>query len=137
MAATREKRFERPWAHNLLNFFLVLAYLALLNNGFSSNIIYSTTTAPEIIEAYSIHYGVRAQPLIDTLWCESHFEPDAIHYNDGHGNSYGIAQINTYYNPSISRREALNPIFSIDFAARMFSQGKATMWSCYRAVNDS
>lgn len=90
---------------------------------------YSTTTASVIISAYAIHYGITARPLIDTLKCESGFNDTAVGDNNS---SFGVAQIHLPAHPDITKEEALNPFFSIDWAAREFAAGRANEWTCYR-----
>ena len=97
-------------------------------------VVYSTSTAPAIIEAYAIHYGIPAQPLIDTLACESRFNPDSI---GDKGTSFGLAQIHLPAHPEITRQEALDPLWSIDWAAKQFSEGHASMWSCFNKIYGS
>ena len=95
-------------------------------------IVYSSTTAEDIITAYAIHYGTPAQPLIDTLDCESGLHSDRV---GDHGTSYGVAQIHLPAHPDISKKQALDPLFSIDFAAKEFAAGNQSMWSCWKTVN--
>lgn len=94
-------------------------------------IVYSTTTAPVIIEAYAVRYGIPAQPLIDTLQCESNFIRTA---SGDFGTSFGVAQIHLPAHTDISKAQALDPIWSIDWAAQQFKAGKQSMWTCYRKL---
>lgn len=91
-------------------------------------VVYSTTTAPDIIASYAIHYGIPIQPLVDTLRCESNFNAAAV---GDYGTSYGVAQIHLSAHPEITKKEALDPLWAIDWAARQFKVGNATMWTCY------
>jgi Transglycosylase SLT domain len=94
-------------------------------------VTYSLTDAPLIIRAAALHYGANPQDLLDTLYCESHFNAGSIHRHDGKGDSVGTAQINSHYHPEISRSEALDPIWSIEWAAQQFAAGRQKEWSCY------
>lgn len=92
---------------------------------------YSSSTAPLIIEAYAIHYGIPAEPLKRTLMCESKLRAGAV--GDG-GNSYGVAQIHLPSHPTITKEQALDPLFAIDWTAQQFAKGKQKMWSCYKTL---
>lgn len=118
---------------------LLLVFLALFSpTAHAQDIQFSSTTAPIIIEAYATKYGIPAQPLIDTLSCESKtanypkgFDPEAI---GDKGLARGIAQIRSDYFPDITDAEAFNPLFSINFAAKEFAAGHASWWSCYNKL---
>lgn len=94
-------------------------------------VVYSTSTAQVIIEAYAVRYGIPSDTLVGTLRCESGFNSTVV--GDG-GTSWGVAQIHLPAHPNISKEQALDPIWSIDFAARMFSEGKQSMWTCYKQL---
>lgn len=53
---------------------------------------------------------------------------------NGREDSWGCAQIWLPAHPSVTRAQALNPEFAVDFAARNFSQGRASMWTEYRKL---
>jgi hypothetical protein len=119
-----------------LDLFLALISLGFLTPmpamaGTISPLPYTAWNAPIIIEAYSVHYGIEAKPLIDTMYCESRFAANAI---GDKGTSFGIAQIHLSSHPGITREEALNPFFAIDWAASQFAAGNQNIWSCYRTL---
>lgn len=76
--------------------------------------------------------GLKPNILLRTLECESNLNPKAV--GDG-GTSFGIAQIHLPAHPSISKEEALDPYFSITWAAEQFAAGNARMWTCWRIQN--
>ena len=94
-------------------------------------VIYTIFTAPTIVEAYAVKYGIPAKPLIDTLSCESHFNASAI---GDKGKSFGVAQIHLPSHPNITKEQALDPLWAIDWTAQQFKAGKAKMWTCYRIL---
>lgn len=120
-----------------MNFFLI--FLAL---GFGQTtpalaqtlppVVYSTTTAEDIITSYAIHYGISAGPLVATLRCESDFDSGAV---GDHGSSFGVAQIHLPAHPEITEAEALDPLWSINWAAEQFAAGHADLWTCYRQLD--
>ena len=81
------------------------------------------------IARYSEEYGISAHELRTTLWCESRFNTKAV--GDG-GNSHGIAQIFLRYHPTVSKAEAQDPKFAIQWTAKKFSEGRAHLWTCWR-----
>lgn len=123
---------------NKLTLFLLFLGLSLGNatpvlaqTPTTTPLIYSTTTAPVIIAQYASKYGISAQPLINTLACESSFDSGAIGDN---GASYGVSQIYLPAHPEISKTEALDPLWSINWAAQEFAAGNAHLWTCYRKM---
>lgn len=89
----------------------------------------STTTTALYIHSSAEEYGADADQLLATLDCESGLNPSA--YGDA-STSVGIAQIHLPAHPEISEAQALDPRFSIDWAARMFAAGKQGMWTCWQ-----
>jgi len=94
-------------------------------------VVYSTSTAPAIIEAYAAKYGTPAAPLVATLNCESHFAADRV---GDHGTSFGVAQIHLPAHPDITKEQALDPMWAVDYAAREFAAGNAGQWTCYKKL---
>lgn len=48
--------------------------------------------------------------------------------------SYGLVQIHLPAHPNISKEEATDPEFAVDFLAKNIAAGHASMWSCYRTI---
>jgi soluble lytic murein transglycosylase-like protein len=121
-----------PFSLLLLGFFLVAPTPAHAQT-VSAPVAYSTTTAPLFIEAAAKKYGIDPVPLEKTLYCESGYDANAVNPHDSHGGSFGVAQINASHT-DITRAQMLNPLWSIDWAAKQFSEGHQSMWSCYKMV---
>ena len=103
-------------------------------------VVYSTNTAELIITAHAIKYGILAQPLIDTLKCESDFDSNAegdFSTTTMQYTSFGIAQIHLSAHQDITKEQALDPLWSIDFAARQFKLGNTHIWSCFNKLYGS
>lgn len=83
--------------------------------------------------AYSlaVKEGVSPEKVVNTIQCESEFNPDAV--GDG-GTSFGLSQIHLPSHPSIKREQALNPDFAIHFIVSEFKAGRASKWTCYRKL---
>jgi len=86
-------------------------------------------TISDLIENSSETYNVPADVITNVLKCESSLSPTAIGDN---GNSIGIAQIDLIYHTDITREQAFDPEFSIDYLAREISLGNGPRWTCYR-----
>lgn len=69
--------------------------------------------------------------VISTLRCESHFNPNAIGDN---GTSFGLAQIHLPAHPNITKEQALDPKFAIEFITSEFQKGNQWKWSCYKKL---
>lgn len=81
----------------------------------------------EMVRDTQRDYGL-SDSFYNTLKCESNFDPAAV---GDQGTSFGVAQIHLPAHKEITKEEALDPAFAINWAARMFAQGDATLWSCY------
>jgi len=54
------------------------------------------------------------------------------HYQSyGQELSFGVAQIHLPSHPTITKEQAINPLFSLNWMAEQWSQGNQWMWSCY------
>lgn len=76
-------------------------------------------------------YDVSSTTMYNTLRCESKLKPTAI---GDYGHSFGVAQIHLPSHPEVTRTQALNPKFAVEWTAKAFSQGRQRMWSCYRLL---
>lgn len=91
----------------------------------------STTTIAAYIRYAASARAIDAEALLKTLECESKLNADA---RGDEGRSYGIAQIYLPAHPEISRAQALDPQWAIDWTAARFAEGKQGMWTCWRAL---
>ena len=91
-------------------------------------------TQANLIDEYSIKYGVSASLMAKIIKCESGGNPNAV--GDG-GQSFGLVQIHRPSHPNISKAQALNPEFAISFLAKNLSLGKGNMWTCYRMIQNN
>lgn len=92
-------------------------------------VVQHPTTIDELISFYASHYKVSASQMRNTIKCESSFNTKAV--GDG-GHSIGLSQINLPSHVTISRSQAENPRFAIEFMAQEFSKGHQKIWTCYR-----
>lgn len=78
--------------------------------------------------------GLSQQTLIQiekVVFCESSWDTNAI---GDSGNSFGLVQIYLPANPNITKEQALNPVFALNFITDEFLKGHQTRWSCYRML---
>jgi hypothetical protein len=48
--------------------------------------------------------------------------------------SFGLVQIHLPAHPQVSKEQALDPEFAINFLAKSLQNGKGGMWSCYKHI---
>lgn len=80
----------------------------------------------EIIDEKALQYNVSATRLTFFIKCESNFNPKALNPNGEF--SIGLSQINLEAHTNITREQAEDPTFAINFMAENFSKGKYNMW---------
>lgn len=88
-------------------------------------------TISELITRSALQYHVSEEKMRKIIQCESNFKPSAV--GDG-GHSFGLSQIYLPAHRDITKEQALNPTFAIDFLAKNISQGHARIWTCARIL---
>ncbi len=83
------------------------------------------TSIQSIIERYSSLYGVSEATMTHIVLKESTMCTNMIGDN---GNSIGCVQINLIYHPEITKKQALDPDFSINWLAKQLSLGHCSWW---------
>lgn len=91
--------------------------------------IYASSTAESIIVATAIHYGISGKEFLGTLQCESGLNKNAV---GDHDTSFGVAQIHLPAHKDISKEQALDPMWAIDWSARQFAAHNEKIWTCWR-----
>ena len=91
----------------------------------------TTMTIAGYIQEYAAQYGVSASLLNRVILCESGGDKNAI---GDHNTSFGLVQIHLPDHPKITKDKAFDPDFSIRYLARKISQGKGSMWTCFRSL---
>ena len=92
-----------------------------------------------LINEKAAEYGVSGEVLYAVIKGESGFDPRTVG-DDSYvcpltgkvSPSYGLSQISSCWHPEISREQAMNPIFAVDFTAKHLSQGKCSWWTVCR-----
>lgn len=79
--------------------------------------------------------GMSQQTLIQierVINCESSWNQNAVGDN---GFSFGLVQIHIPSNPSITKEQALDHTFALNFITDEFLKGHQKRWSCFRILN--
>lgn len=91
---------------------------------------FTTTT----LEAYAVSVAqsnhLNVHEFVSTISCESAFAWNATSTTD----DYGIAQINLNAHPEVSKEEALDPYWSLNWAANAWKDGNERWWVCYKLL---
>ncbi len=90
-----------------------------------------------IVQDKARKYNINPDTVMSVIDCEvrGEYNPSIqsrMIINGEREDSYGLAQINLYWNPDITYEQAIDPEFSIDFLARRISEGYGKRWTCYR-----
>lgn len=95
-------------------------------------------TIDQLVDAaIARHPSVSREQLYGTLYAESHFEnvqSDVIAADGAREESYGVCQINLPSHPEVSKDEAMDPAFCIEWTAAQFAAGNASMWTEWRLL---
>jgi hypothetical protein len=92
---------------------------------------WTTDEVKELVNVYADKYGVSRATLQFVVSCESGYDYKAI--GDG-GKSFGAVQIHNPSHPTITREQAYDADFALNFLAENVSKGKGSMWTCYRKL---
>lgn len=90
----------------------------------------------ELLWKIGLEKGMSQETLIQierVINCESSGNSQAI---GDFGNSFGLVQIHLISNPEITKEQALDPIFSLNFITDEFIKGHQNKWTCYRMLYD-
>ncbi len=88
-------------------------------------------TIPEIIKEKATIYSVSSEVMFNVIKCESAFNKNAI---GDQGHSFGLSQIHLPSNPTVTKEQAFDPEFAINFMAQEMSHGNSWKWSCWKIL---
>lgn len=100
----------------------------------------SFTEIKSLISHYSTLYNVSYNVMYSVIDCETGhtFNPKIQSLAYSHGvreDSWGLSQIHLpSWKGTITKDQALDPVFSIEFLAKNLSVGKGYLWSCYNIL---
>lgn len=93
----------------------------------------ATTLSSADLQAYASSTAQNASldPIKFTkvIGCESLWDSSAV---GDSGSSIGLVQIHLPAHPDITKEEALDPLFSIQWMAIQWKLGRQNAWSCYK-----
>ena len=110
---------------------LVLANDIVIQDNFISSLARKKTEpidAKTLVSEYQIKYGLVG--FYETALCESGFNTLAI---GDSGGSYGLWQIHLPAWPEITKEQALNPVWSTQWAVEKFIL-EPQIWTCYNML---
>lgn len=108
--------------------------------------LYASRSVDSLIDEYSLKYGVSASYMRKIIYCESggknvqslhRYKRDYPQWGVKAGDrelSFGVVQIHLPSWPSISKEEALDPRFSVEFLAQKLSTGQSGLWTCSKLI---
>ena len=109
---------------------LVIALFLFANKAHSET--YTSPPKPtldQLITFYSLKYNVKESVMRKVISCESSYKIKAV--GDG-GKSFGLVQIHLPSHPYVTKEQAFDPDFALNFLASNLAKGKGKMWTCYR-----
>lgn len=88
-------------------------------------------TTQELVAHFASQYQVSEKQMLATIRCESSFNEKAV--GDG-GKSFGLSQIHLPSHPTVTKEQATNKVFAVEFMAKAFAKKQQRMWTCWRNI---
>lgn len=112
---------------------LIFCTLFITNvaNSVEEKQVWTKNNVKVAIEYYADKHNVSASVMNKVVNCESGYNPNAI--GDG-GKSFGLSQIYNPAHPTITKEQALDPEFALNFMGENIKKGRGPMWTCYRKL---
>ena len=99
------------------------------SHGIDASTDLSKASINDLIDIYAKRYDVSEKTLHRVIKCESGYKENAV--GDG-GKSFGLVQIHLPSHPEITKTQALDRVFAIEYLAKNVSKGNGKIWTCYR-----
>lgn len=99
-----------------------------------------------MIDQSAQKWGANRHTMASVIQCESqwdveakgdytidgvHFYPKKLAPAGAWPTSFGLVQIHLPAHPDITKQQAYDPVFAIDYLAHQLSIGKGSQWTCY------
>lgn len=84
-----------------------------------------------LIDKKGLEYGVATSTINAVVKCESGYNPKVVGDN---GTSFGLVQIHQPAHKQITKEQAFDPEFAIDFLASNLAKGNGRLWTCYNML---
>lgn len=100
--------------------------------------VWTTPELQSLARAKANEYGINADRFVEVVSCETGntwdptIQSGAYNKRDGGRElSFGLVQIHLPDHPDITKAQAEDPEFALDWAAKVWSKGGEHQWSCY------
>src|SRR3990167_5104071 len=107
----------------------IVSIIGLFANKAHSETYLAPPSVQQLITFYATKYNVSESVMRTVVSCESSYKKEAI---GDKGKSFGLVQINLPSHPYVSKEQAFDPDFSLEFLAKNIAKGKGKMWTCWR-----
>ena len=94
-------------------------------------------TVSALIEHYAVQYQIDPRLADMTMKCESGGNTHA-HNKTAREDSWGLSQINLLAHTDITKEQATDKVFAIEFLVKGIAEGNGDMWYiCYRKAKNA
>ncbi len=98
---------------------------------------YTKSELVQKVYKYADIYSVSPKTMVSLINCENKewdedLQSRIINKKGQREKSYGLSQIHLPSHPDITKEQATDPDFALEFMAKNISKGKINMWSCAR-----
>ena len=110
--------------------------ISALSSGLGREVTEETKNRVKFLFEKAEEYGIDPLPVMHTIWCESMFYniQSGVVKNGIQEPSYGLLQIHLPSHKSVTKEQALDPYFSIEWAMQNW---EGTAWYGYNRDTDS
>lgn len=116
----------------LLSILFLMFYHTATAESPLQEITYNKDMISQIIGYYAHEYNISEKVMNKVIACESTYNHNAI--GDG-GKSFGLSQIHLpSWGGNITKEQATNPYFAVEFLADKLSKGQGRLWTCYKKL---
>lgn len=94
----------------------------------------ASVSLPEMAERIALEHGISPVALKNLVKSESSWKPKAV---GDKGCSYGLTQINICAHKEVTKKQALDPEWNLEWAANEIEHGRSYQWTsanCYSLV---
>lgn len=113
----------------ILLFVLYLSQNVLITDAKAPDRELKDYTVKELVSHFSKEYQVSEAQMLVTMSCESGFKERIVGDN---GKSFGLSQIHLPSHPYVTKEQAFDKVFAVEFMAKAFSKKQHRMWTCWR-----
>lgn len=104
--------------------------------------VYTKAELIDKVYTYAEQYDVSPKTMISIINCENtNWDPTLqsriVNKKGIREESYGLSQIYLPAHPNITKENAIDPDFSLDFMANNLAEKNGNIWTCYRFKNNS